>query len=369
MAKHKTARPTRFKPVGQGCYQLDQKCQQHSSPKAAFVPTEGHQFQDLDLLGFLFAALPQEIRDRIFALLIVRTVKWDVEHNNECLVRRVGSSDTPQKPYSVLCPACNSPHPQRWRLYEGDPWVSPWRSQWAPQPTNPYLCSDCFDDKFRPELRAGLAPLPCLCARRQNLQVMLVCHSWYEQAARIFYTENVFAFESGCSFVQFVDHLNPRWRRIVSKASIMAKAEGTYSQMEHGASSGVTVRGPDVEFERRRDLSPLRSRMRQLTSLSSLELDSLYLARAWTAQTLLRLGPLHIRHVRFVTRLSDAAVSQSRSATVWPVFAGRVVIQGGLAEEIARAIKGERSHRLKTYSALCAAVTQFGQGAGAVQVL
>jgi hypothetical protein len=142
----------------------------------------------------------------------------------------------------------------------------------------------------------------------------------------------------------------------------MAKVEEAPSPEEDESSWEIEIQRADVGLEHRRDVTPIWSRLRQLTSLSVLELGGLFLVRPWTAQALLRLGPLSIAQLRFVMRSTGDETSSCGQTVIWPKFADRIALRGGLAEDIARGIKGERRRWTKNYDALRAAVVQFGEG-------
>ena len=101
-----------------------------------------------------FHALPGELRNHIFAFLLVRPVKWQAEHNASCPLRTSNADITPKPTWPEHnCCRCIGP-------YHSDSldqhtsrtiWANPWRSKWAPEVSNGLMCSDCWDQNFRPE--------------------------------------------------------------------------------------------------------------------------------------------------------------------------------------------------------------------------
>ncbi|KAK6823594.1 hypothetical protein PG987_013851 [Apiospora arundinis] len=103
-------------------------------------------------------------------------------------------------------------------------WQDPWRSEWAAPQSNPYVCTECFDERLREKPFPKPHSLPCLCARRQYLQVFLVCRQWYAEAGRAFYSRNEFAFAHPIECVDFMRTLSARWRPLISKVSLLVLA-------------------------------------------------------------------------------------------------------------------------------------------------
>ena len=114
-----------------------------------------------------FYSLPTELRAEIFALLLVRPVKWQFPHlyTPESCPRLLSNDDlTPELRVCQMyggrhtCVRCVTGHHFNQRsplwLSRQDPgystWMNPWRSMWAPEVRNEFVCSDCWDEEFRP---------------------------------------------------------------------------------------------------------------------------------------------------------------------------------------------------------------------------
>ena len=182
-----------------------------------------------------FHALPSEIRNHIFAILLVRPARWDIAHDPDCDFRNRADSSIvivtlPEPDWNeYTCVRCCTWHDENKR-FKKIGWEHPWRSKYAPTPANRLMCSDCWDEHFRPRPCPPCPPrpfrsrthsnglpavegIPCLCARRTDLDVLLVCWRWYMEAGHVFYTRNTFAFEDVSSFVQFAQNLWRDWCR------------------------------------------------------------------------------------------------------------------------------------------------------------
>lgn len=307
-------------------------------------------------------ALPQELRNHIFSILLTRPVKWDAEHMLDCPLRSHSDSINPESDWNTsTCAACLEGYGlQAWREEANTKsgWISPWRSSYAPEPLNRFLCSTCWDDRWRPKPFPQAKTLPCLCARRPNLQILSVCRRWYEEASRVFYTENTFAFEDSSTFVSFVQNLDPKLRNRISKVSIMVYTD------EAATAPGANI-APNANFDELRSgwessarLQPVWTHLRQLPSLAHLELDALFLSRSKTVTSMRKLGLGNLRSVRFCARMPDNEVARLGSPFVWQEFAKRTRLQGGLAEAVARAVKGQKVPELKAWKLVQHAVEQ-----------
>ncbi|EME38684.1 hypothetical protein DOTSEDRAFT_75436 [Dothistroma septosporum NZE10] len=320
-----------------------------------------HQTNAEPSLADRFNALPAELRAEVFSQLIVRPVKWDVEHQHDCQRR---NSDYDLTPVTCDIGCAYGAYWSSWRqrLNEGiRPRVSPWRSKWAPEQGNAYLCTDCYYEKA---LRGGPHPRPssllCLCARRQHLEVFLVCKKWYEEAAVVFYTRNIFAFEDGFALASFVAYMNPRWRQIISHVSIMVVS---FDIWPDEAVTWVRDRDGTSDDEHRLRLNSVSiwSRLRELPALTYLELDHCFLTRMRTVKRMQRLGLNNVKQVRFTQPVppDEHPEWMKGTPTVWPSYAGRTLLLEGFAEGMARTIKGQRQKRLKGNSNIEQAIHDF----------
>ncbi|KAI6080275.1 hypothetical protein F4821DRAFT_251880 [Hypoxylon rubiginosum] len=291
-------------------------------------------------LGNRFHALLPELRDEIFAWLLVRPVKWDAEHTPTCLLRITPDPyqnihprlDTRQATCALLYESYET---ARWRRRRKPIFVDPWRSQWAPAQGNPFLCTICYDREYRLEPFPRVVSLPCLCARRQNLDTLLVCRRWYEEAGRVFYTRNTFAFGSAQECVDFLANLSPRWQPFVSKASLLALApRGVYP--ETAAEECEKVETPT------RSLEEAWSLLGQLPGLSELELDAILLTRLDCVRVLRKPALKSLGRISFTQAVPQQPRHVSRML-VWPRRGIRKTVEDSdFARRVARAIRGQR---------------------------
>ncbi|KAI0441672.1 hypothetical protein F4803DRAFT_562935 [Xylaria telfairii] len=233
-------------------------------------------------LGTRFASLPAELRAEIFAWLLVRPVKWSAEHETDCPLRNPEETSSPfedirprMDPSRVTCPLayCGSPA-SRWHSRKRSIYKDPWRSEWAPVITNEFLCSVCWDARFRSHHAPRIDSLPCLCARkrRDGLASLLVCKNWYDEGARVLYSRNTFAFATPGECTEFFTNLNPRWSALVSKVSLLTLAP----VREDDESTGDELETAAVDT---REMRQAWDKLWKLPALSELELDSLFLTR------------------------------------------------------------------------------------------
>lgn len=314
------------------------KHQSESNPR----PTE-------TTLADRFHALPPELRAYVFSFLLVRPGKWDMEHELDCPLY-----DNPRLdivPRDTSCVRCSRWYTESgWRQATAD-WsgasFSPWRSKYAPTIRNDYICSICWDVDFREKVTGYPFPamsdsMPCLCGRRRDLDLLLVCRRWYHEARRVLWTQNSFAFEDCKTFVDFTRCCEGR--NLVSKISILEL------DRRQKLDRNLDFRWPDWAYHKKR--RALISALRRLPSLSHLELDATLLHDVRDVKAMLRLGLRNLRSVRFWYH-SAPEVEQNQALAVHDdhfVYSSlrkaKVLLRGGLAEEVARAIKCE--HRVWT---------------------
>lgn len=296
-------------------------------------------------LGDRFHALPPELRAHIFSFLLVRPIKWDLRHHDSCPLRSSNIDHWPTLDWlNRGCVRCF-----RYRDFWKVPgWDNPWRSTWAPEKRNPYMCSDCWDLHFRPPS----FPLPrrferCLCARREGLETLLGCRQWYGEAGHVFYSRNTFAFEDCAMFAGFVLYLPRRWENAISRVSILLAPQ---SQMSAANRDGDVF---SSGWNSRKIMPHMWSYLCRLPCLSYLELDAAFLTRADSVKCMLRLGLRNTRQVNFVQQNHYHTYSTLHgNPLIWPQFHQPMLLVGGVAEEVARAIKGQRRTWLKRRGAV-----------------
>ena len=293
-------------------------------------------------------ALPLELREEIFAYVVLGPAgptKWDATHKPDCAVVHAEDPFKDNRPAmdprTHTCAACAGlKEPGEERVGEGAAaeakvWVHPWRSTWAPEQSNPYLCTVCYEERREKtdqrlnwkrnrkwERRHGkekaspwstststssvsqsgyltspflwaLRTMPCLCARR-DLSVLLVCRRWSEEAGRLFWGGTRFAFGRTRECAAFLRALSPRSRSLIRSVSLMGTAdpsrdrpeelvpttpigERRHIPMSAGWPAEKAARGA---WGSGRDSAGLRAawaELARLPALRSLELDALYL--------------------------------------------------------------------------------------------
>ncbi|KAI1505954.1 hypothetical protein F5X99DRAFT_176124 [Biscogniauxia marginata] len=291
-------------------------------------------------LGDRFRALPPELRAEIFACLLVRPVKWDALHRPECELLAA------PHPYAFIRPlpdldttTCASRYGAHyislWRKNEKPAWVDPWRSVWAPKQGNTYLCTACYDDRLRPRPFPRVRSLPCLCARRQNLQTLLVCRQWYAEAGHVFYSRNTFAFGIPEECVEFLSALAPRWRPFISKISLLALApDGVNPETATEDTKEVEISG--------RALREAWNMLATLPGLSELELDAIMLTRKNCVKVFRGPALKNLRRIYFTQAVATKRRESPREF-VWPRRGARIAVaDSDFAPQVARAIKGWR---------------------------
>ncbi|KXL41436.1 hypothetical protein M433DRAFT_157442 [Acidomyces richmondensis BFW] len=329
------SRPSIFKARLKHFYDLSATAPKTSAPSVPYTPT----------LGDRLNALPPELRAHVFRFLLVHPAKWDLPHQPSCPLLTSSHDIRPVHESTGDCALCRATsNLSLWRnrhrlVPTRDIWVDPWRSAWAPAQRNEFLCTSCYDKFFRPRPFPQVPErLSCLCARRRDLGVFLVCRGWYREACAVFYRENTFAFETPGTFRAWVDNLRPELRQLVGRVSIMMAGPP-----------------PDVGG-RRNEVWPVVSKqhtcivtyLRRLPALHYLELDALLLTKLFVAMRFCRAGLLQDVRIRFLLRRPACFTPVSGGTVeVFPALAHRRILRGGFPEEIARAMKGQRLGWLK----------------------
>jgi hypothetical protein len=291
-------------------------------------------------LGTRFHTLPPELRAHIFSFLLVRPVKWDLRHLEDCerSAAKTVSGYTRPSHHSLadsdniyICAECGpDTHERNWRhaFTRGfEVYVSPWRSKWAPAQTNPYLCTNCYDDRWRARPFPQPTNLLCLCARRRNLETRLVCRQWNEEAGLVFFSENTFAFDDCVSVESFFSSIPRQWKTLITKLSLLLPFWEDDSDSTDVASLARSLRILD-----------------ELACLQHLELDAKLLNEELTASVLLNFNIASLSSVRFVIQcpLRELQWRKMKPPTyVWRELRGRHLLQGGFAEYVARSMKAQ----------------------------
>ncbi|KAJ0423486.1 hypothetical protein BJY00DRAFT_310142 [Aspergillus carlsbadensis] len=188
-----------------------------------------------------FFALPAEIRLQIYRLLLVRPCKFDLTHKFGCHTGivgfRAGIFDHLDSIPTFHCADCET---RNWRAQGTEETFTadtPAQSAWARPKRNPYLCDRCYPEM---QYRLGLAKWPfmmeylyCLCARRENLGVLLINRRVYDEAWPVFWAENTFAFESGRLLGDFLEEI-PEEKRARIRSIALLSPEETLMDTEEG---------------------------------------------------------------------------------------------------------------------------------------
>ncbi|KAI5860999.1 hypothetical protein GGS23DRAFT_204367 [Durotheca rogersii] len=296
-------------------------------------------------LGHRFYSLPQELRNEIFAQLLVRPVKWNIKHRPDCPLSTVPLegylSQMGSRPQISLGVCASQFHETTlWRHCTDPITVDPWRSRWAPEQQNPYVCTACYDYRHRPRPFPTESRLPCLCARRDHLETLLVCRRWYAEAGAVFYTRNTFAFGNMRECSQFLTFLSPRWKALISKVSLLV-----FTPLPKPAElvPKTAMDEPiylDIPCEGKNSLGQAWQLLRDLPALSELELDAILLTREHYVEIFRRFVFPNLRRINFVQSDPHQVTKTSRDF-VWPRFGARMVIEDSrVAQCVARHIRG-----------------------------
>jgi hypothetical protein len=291
-------------------------------------------------LGIRFHALPPELRAHVFSFLLVRPVKWDLLHLESCERSSSITTSGYARPShhslvgphnSYICASCGpNTHERNWRhaFTRGlEVFISPWRSKWAPAQDNPYLCTNCYDDRWRKRPFPEPTNLPCLCARRRNLEARLVCQQWNNEASIVFFSENTFAFDDCISMEHFFSAIPRHYKTLITKVSLLLplwRNDDTPSIINLLASSLCVLE--------------------KLTWLQYLELDAKLLNDEATVSALLRCSIASLERVRFVVECPYKEVLWRKAdppTYIWGELGDRLLLTGGFSEHVARSMKSQ----------------------------
>lgn len=137
-----------------------------------------------------------------------------MKHSNPCKTRLCQIRPGPSPLYDGRDgPQCANCHTHLWKEPQVTIYKSPARSQWRTPPSNPYLCDNCYWDlNGAVDGIPCMRSLPCLCARRNTLGLLMTSKCFWIDAAPIFWTENWFAFEHPCQLTGFLTAIRPQVR-------------------------------------------------------------------------------------------------------------------------------------------------------------
>lgn len=223
--------------------------------------------------------------------------RWDIDPN-------IASS------YWAGCAGC------RIRFWKQKPiYVSPARSKWAPPQTNHYVCDNCYSERIRSrrEAHPSLKLLPCLCARRQNLELLLVNKRINREAGHVFWAENWFCFERTTYLVDFLSGIRSETRSLITRVSLVINARPE----------------DDIKLTWKM-IQPCWASLRQCDGLTDLELDAILLSRfSWVS------GWRNVttrRRVTFVGHDYDMPSDRKRpSPLIWKAIHERSLVRTVLA--------------------------------------
>jgi hypothetical protein len=251
------------------------------------------------------------------------------------------------------CAECGTHHSNgrsllpSWQAQHRPIFVSPARSQWAKPNPNEYLCDKCYCQKFGRLNRPSMSALPCLCSRRQNLQVLLINRRIHAEASYIFWTENHFAFENVGLLEGFLFNLRPETRGWLTRISLMA-----HPGFEPSDSSNLKLE----KWETLRDAWRM---LQQCTGLVALELDAAFLSKPRYVRGMRRLQAKRrvsfVRHSVFFHSASDTP-----ERYIWPTLAFRQpvtsiqesLLKKAIVENLALSMQGTRRMRARHLRAL-----------------
>ncbi|KAL4800809.1 hypothetical protein BDV19DRAFT_383829 [Aspergillus venezuelensis] len=248
-------------------------------------------------------ALPTELRLLIYRHLLVRPCKFDLSRFPTCDGEPFNTNGALAFRASGLYLRCVECRPH---TFTSDRWEgmstsdSPARSTWALPKKNPFFCNECYADKM---VELGIDRVPdlkgvkCLCARR-DLGILMVNRRLYEEAAPVFWKENVFAFGNERLLSNFLEEIPEERRSMIRAISLVA---------------------PSNEFMDLGGMPPCWPLLRLCDSLRELELDSRLLD---DLPSMLGLSIITVRSAQFVEKVGLEEYTQS-NRQIWPWVANR----------------------------------------------
>ncbi|KAE8155211.1 hypothetical protein BDV25DRAFT_135260 [Aspergillus avenaceus] len=276
--------------------------------------------------------LPPELRLKIYAHLLIQPCKFDLLHRDSCTplsYSHPGPSpatwvwNTFSSSEAIQHHCCASCYTTGW----GSPrsiYVSPARSKWAPEPSNPYLCDNCYVTNIRSKCGPcpSLLNLKCLCARKLNLEILLVNRFIYEEASRVFWG-GWFAFEGPELLLHFLDGLSERSKGLLGRVCLLLDPE--------------VYAGGMGKRERKALVRCFRA-LRACTGLCEVEVDARVLA---DERVVLGLRNVRVKNCVRVMRVPGRSEVQgyyTYDRAVWVRFSKRVEVVGGLVDVLRRSM-------------------------------
>ena len=124
-----------------------------------------------------FHALPGELREHVFAILLVRSPRFDLDHSAGCPASTLPAAVEIRPTFSSQSHSCGL-FPNAFSFLRNKPfWHDPWRSHYAPPVQHPFKCSNCCDRKTErsPSLGAGGEKTCLACASGGRISMSCSC--------------------------------------------------------------------------------------------------------------------------------------------------------------------------------------------------
>ncbi|GAB1192463.1 hypothetical protein APSETT444_001655 [Aspergillus pseudonomiae] len=290
-----------------------------------------------DLLDRFFA-LPSEVRNHVYRLLVVQPCKFGFNHSFQCkrlFYEYPGPAHTASGPEGSMNFACADCRSYAWS--QARPvFVSPARSQWSPPMTNEYMCDNCYSANVRAkrEPHPTLRNLKCLCARRQNLHIFLINKRFYKEASHVFWTENWFAFENPTVLINFLSCIRPQTRSLITKISFMIDPD------EQG-----------VNLDRKYVQQCWRL-LRLCDGLMELELDQLFLSNLQWVLGIKNITPKRRMAFMKTPDRAEIAYLMTYDRRIWQGVSRRQPVSNILTHTLAKSMLKQRPMTAKAVRAL-----------------